>query len=145
MTLPRSFLADALTVIPADDGQVAVTVLLPPDLVTDYCRFLESLADFFQVVNRKSLYALSASRVSLPEQIEDIRRYSEAYRSRLVNAFDAYRSSGLGRNESVKRVAADLRADRHTWSAYHVVRSELVAAGRGGVSGRPRGSRRGQS
>ena len=51
-SLPPSFLLDSLTVKAADGGRVAVTVLLPADLVADYCRFLESLAGFFHAVKQ---------------------------------------------------------------------------------------------
>jgi len=142
--LSLAFLSDDLTVKCKDDGRVAVTVVLPPDLVADYCQFLEALSGFFRVVDRKVIHQLTPIRINSPEEIEETNRRIDSYRSRLVVAFDGYISSGLDRESAVKRVAADLRAVSHPWCSVHVVRSELVACGRGGVPGRPRGSRRGQ-
>lgn len=128
-----------LTVKPAADGLVAVTVLLPPDLVRDYCRFLESLADFFHTVDRKAKIEFASQRAAAQAafHVEAQRRLAE-YRARLVTAFDAYTTQGFVRKEAVKRVAADLRAELHPWCGVDLVRSQLVAAGRGGRAGRPR-------
>jgi hypothetical protein len=60
----RFSILDQLTVKPAANGLVAVTVLLPPDLVRDYGRFLESLADFFETVDRKATIELASLRAS---------------------------------------------------------------------------------
>jgi hypothetical protein len=53
MSAPPVHFLDRLTVTPATDGLVAVTVLLPPDLVRDYCHFLESLASFIATADRR--------------------------------------------------------------------------------------------
>lgn len=130
---------DRFTIKPASDGLVAVTVHLPADLVRDYCRFLESLADFFHTVDRKATIELASQRsaAQVAFHSEAQRRLSD-YRARLVTAFDAYTACGLGRKQAVKRVAADLCAESHPWSGVDLVRSQLVAAGRGGRVGRPR-------
>lgn len=145
MKAPRSFLLESLSVQPADDGLVSVTVLLPPDLVNEYCRFLDSLAGFFEAVDRKSYQVKLSSPDTLKQSQEAADALRFAFRARLVLMFDDYTSSGLDRQEATKRVAADLRAENHPWSAAHVVRSELVAAGRGGVPGRPRNKPEGKS
>lgn len=139
MSPSRFFITDNLKVEPVDDGRVAVTVTLPPELVTDYCRFLETLSSFFRVVNRKALFASLDTRTSSEEFSAEAERAISDYRSRIVAYFDSYIESGLNRKDSVKRVAADLRAESHPWCAVHVVQSELVAAGRGGKPGRPPG------
>lgn len=130
---------DRFTINPAPDGLVAITVLLPPDLVRDYCRFLESLTDFFHTVDRKATIELASQRAAaqVAFHAEAQRRLAE-YRARLVAAFDAYTACGLDRKEAVKRIAADLRVESHPWCGVDLVRSQLVAAGRGGRSGRPR-------
>jgi hypothetical protein len=140
MTLPNSFLTDDLTVETVEDGRVAVTVLLPPDLVSHYCKLLDSLHDFFRVVDRKKSYTLSEDRVRSPEAKQQAKRFHSEYRDRIAKAFDKYIDSGLDYKEATKRVASDLRSDNHPWSASHLVKSELVAIGRGGRSGRPRKS-----
>lgn len=130
---------DRFTIKPASDGLVAVTVHLPPDLVRDYCRFLESLADFFHTVDRKVTIELASQRAAAQAafHVEAQHRLAE-YRARLVSAFDVYTACGLDRKDAVKRIAAELRDENHPWSAVHLVRSQLVAAGRGGRAGRPR-------
>lgn len=138
MSPALSFLLDDLTVKATKDGRVAITVVLPSDLVTDYCRFLDALSGFFRVVDRKVIHQITPVRINSPEEIEETNRRINAYRSRLVSAFDGYVIQGLDRESAVKRVAADLRAASHPWCSVHVVRSELVAAGRGGSPGRPR-------
>jgi len=138
MTAPLSFLSEALTVKAVEDGRVAVTVLLPPDLVTDYCRFLESLASFFHNVDRKSSFQLAQARAESLTLQADLDNINAVYRSRLVVLFDTLTAQGCERKEAVKRVAAQLRSESHPWCCVDLVRSELVAAGRGGRSGRPR-------
>lgn len=129
---------DRFTIKTAADGLVAVTVLLPPDLVRDYCRFLESLADFFHTVDRKATIELASLRAATQATFHaDGQRRLGEYRARLVTAFDTYTALGLDRKEAIKRVAADLRAESHPWCAVDLVRSQLVAAGRGGRAGRP--------
>jgi hypothetical protein len=130
---------DRFTIKPASDGLVAVTVHLPPDLVRDYCRFLESLADFFHTVDRKATIELACQRAAVQATFHTEAQHRLAeYRARLVTAFDAYTACGLDRKEAVKCVAADLRVESHPWCGIDLVRSQLVAAGRGGRSGRPR-------
>lgn len=130
---------DRFTIKPAPDGFVAVTVHLPPDLVRDYCCFLESLADFFHTVDRKAkIERALVSAATCVAQIEEGQRLRLEYRARLVSSFDAYILDGLDRKEAIKRINADLRAAKHPWCGLDLVRSELVAAGRGGSVGRPR-------
>lgn len=136
MTPSADFLKDVLSVTPAKDGRVAVTVLLPPELVRDYCRFLESLASFFQTVKRQSSYATASARsaVLTPERSAAV----DAYAARVVAAYDSYTAAGLDRKTAIRRVAADLRAVKHPWCSPDLVRAQLVASGRSGRSGRPR-------
>lgn len=135
---PASFL-DRLSVAPAADGLVAVTVLLPPDLVRDYCHFLESLAAFFESADRRiKIERAHLSAATQAAQKESGQRYRADYRARLCASFDSYLVAGLDRKDAFKRVAADLRAVNHPWSAFELVRSELIAAGRGVGAGRPR-------
>lgn len=139
MTQQHFPILDQMTVKPATNGLVAVTVLLPPDLVRDYCRFLESLADFFHTVDRKATLELASLHASTQATFHaDAQRRLAEYHARLVTAFDACTACGLNRKEAVKCVAADLRAESHPWCAVDLVRSQLVAAGRGGRAGRPR-------
>jgi hypothetical protein len=136
MTPSVDFLKDSLTVTPADDGRVAVTVLLHSELVRDYCRFLDSLASFFQVVNRKGSYATVAARSAQSAPERD--NVHAVYTNKVVSAFDQYTASGLDRKTAIRRIAADLRAVKHPWRSVDLVRATLIAAGRGGRSGRPR-------
>lgn len=131
---------DRLSVAPAADGLVAVTVLLPPDLVRDYCHFLESLANFFESADRRiKIERAHLSAETQATQKESGERRRAEYRARLVASFDAFTAQGLDHKEAVKRISADLRASKHPWSGFDLVRSELVAAGRGGGrGGRPR-------
>ena len=141
MTSPVNLLRDGLTVTPTEDGRVSVTVVLPPDLVTDYCRFLDSLAGFFQSINRKSsLASLEARSAARAPEAQAARA---EYAASLVAAYDRYTAEGLSRKEAIRQISADLRAKSHPWSSADLVRRQLVASGRSGVIGRPR-SRRGQ-
>ena len=135
-----SLLQENLSVEAVEDGLVAVTVVLPPDLVQDYCQFLESLASFFKIANRKSSSALSEFQASCGALERRAQKNIAEYRARIVTAFDDYTAQGLERQDAIKRVAADLRAASHPWCTLDVVRSELVAAGRGARRGRPRRS-----
>lgn len=138
MTQQHFPILDQMTVKPAANGLVAVTVLLPPDLVRDYCRFLESLADFFHTVDRKATIELASLRAATQATFHaDAQRRLAEYRARLVTAFDVYTTRGLDRKEAIKRVAAELRAESHPWCGVDLVRSQLVTVGRGGRVGRP--------
>lgn len=138
MNSPDVFPPESISVKPAENGQVAVTVLLPADLVRDYCRFVESLSTFFTSVKRLSYLAQSAARNNAPDFRSEADKTLAAYRARLVKSFDAYTLAGHDRKEAVKRIVADLRAEQHPWRCPDLVRSELVAAGRPGTPGRPR-------
>jgi len=137
MMPPVSFPPESISVQPAENGQVAVTVLLPADLVRDYCHFVESLSSFFSSVNRLSSLARSVARTNAPDFRAEADKTLAAYRARLVKSFDAYTLAGHDRKEAVKRIVADLRAEQHPWRCPDLVRSELVAAGRSGRAGRP--------
>ena len=136
MNASVDFLKDSLTVSPTDDGQVAVTVLLPPDLVREYCRFIDSFLSFFQSVQRKSNIATIPTRSTRPNP--DKEAALAAYTSQVVSSFDQYTTEGLDRKTAIRRISADLRAINHPWRFPEQVRLTLVAAGRGGRPGRPR-------
>jgi len=125
-----------LTVEAVEDGNVAVTVVLPPELVRDYCSFLESLASFFHSASHKGSWALSRSRAA--SRVDSDNKSLAEYRARLVAAFDTYTARGFERKAAIKQIAADLRAESHPWCCPDMVRSQLVAGGRGGRPGRPR-------
>jgi hypothetical protein len=143
MSLPPAVLSDKLTVKTVADGQFAITVVLSADLVREYCQLLESLAAFFYQVNRKSITASAEHQATSRTLDLQAERYATEYRCRLVTSYDAYRSSGLTRNEAIKQIAADLRSESHPWRSADLVRVTLIAAGRGGRRGRP-ASHRGQ-
>ena len=136
--VPSEFL-DRVTLTPASDGLVAVTVLLPPDHISGYINFLESLSSFFSTVNRKiKADHLTETAEALAARQEEAHRRLEDYNSRLVSSFDAYTLAGLDRREAVKRICADLRAVDHPWRTFDLVSSQLVKLGRGARRGRPR-------
>lgn len=136
MIPPLSFLHDKLTVKAVDDDRFAVTVVLPADLVRSYCLFLESLSSFFRFAHRQG--TIDKALVTSGELDAEAEARKAAYRDRLVHAFDAYTAQGLDHKQTVKRIAADLRAENHPWRFTEQVRSTLVAAGRSGRPGRPR-------
>jgi hypothetical protein len=133
-----SFLRDKLTVTALDDKQVSVSVILPADLLHSYCRFLDALQGFFRAADRQSSIARCEVRVNAPARVQQAEAYRAAYRKRLVTAYDAYTAQCLSRKDAMRRIVADLRAENHPWRFLEQVRSELVAAGRAGRSGRPR-------
>jgi hypothetical protein len=138
MTPSESFL-ERVTLTPASDGLVAVTVLLPPDQISGYINFLESLSSFFSTVNPKiKSDHLTDTAEALAVRQEEAHRRRDTYNSRLIASFDAYTLAGLDRREAVKRICADLRAVDHPWRSFDLVASQLVKLGRGGRSGRPR-------
>ena len=137
MTPSESFL-DRVTLTPATDGLVAVTVLLPPDHISGYINFLESLSSFFSTVNRKLKNDhLTETAEALAVRQEEAKSRLDAYNSRLVSSFDSYLLAGLDRREAVKRICADLRAVDHPWRSFDLVASQLVKLGRGARRGRP--------
>lgn len=135
---PATLLLEHLSVESLGDGFVAVTVSLPADLLREYCHFLESLSGFFNVAHRHSTWALSQQRQSSLASEREVKASIDEYRNRLIALFDEHTLRGLDRKSAIKQVAADLRAESHPWCCVELVRSELVAAGRGGRPGRPR-------
>lgn len=139
MTPPQESFLDRLSVSPAENDLVAVTVYLPPDLVHDYRRFLESVSTFFLNVERKASAEAVEVRAAKRQSIEYHGQQNlTLYHDRISKAFDEYTLAGLDRKEAIKRVAADLRASKHPWSCPELVKRELVKLGRGGQAGRPR-------
>lgn len=138
MTSLSPFLRDKLKVTPADNNQIEVTVILSPDLFPHYVRLLESLSGFFQFVSRQAKFIQSRSESASQKYAEEAQERISEYRSYLVEAFDLYTSQGLDRKSAIKQIAADLRSEKHPWCSPELVRMSLVAAGRGGRSGRPR-------
>jgi hypothetical protein len=137
--MPSETFLDHATLTPAADGLVAVTVLLPPEQISGYINFLQSLADFFSTVNRKiRTDHLAETAEALAARQQEAKLRLEEYNAHLVASFDAYRLTGLDRKEAIKRVCADLRAANHPWRTFELVSSQLVKLGRGGRSGRPR-------
>lgn len=133
----ESFL-DRLSISPAEDDLVAVTVYLPPDLVHDYRRFLESVSTFFLNVERKASAEAVEARAVKRQAIEYHGQQNLIlYHERISKSFDDYTLAGLDRKAAVRRVAADLRADKHPWCCPELVKRELVKLGRGGQAGRP--------
>ncbi len=138
--IPPPFLRDHLEVRPLDDGQVSVTVVLPSELVHDYCRFLEALTSFFHTVKNKTTVAQAHAKATAAVLDRKAQETLAANRSRVAASFDRYTSQGLPRKEAVKRIAAELRAEGHPWRSPGLVRATPVEAGRGGRRGRrPRG------
>lgn len=135
--ISRMFL-DQVTVKAAENGLLAVTVELPADLVRDYCRFLESLAEFFHRVDRQRMVVAAERRAAALALDPELDRSIADYRQRLVAAYDAYTATGLNRQQAIKNIAADLRRDSHPWCTVDVVRCAMIEAGRGGRPGRPR-------
>ena len=138
MSLPPPFLRDRLEVRSLDDGQVAVTVVLPSDLVRDYCRFLDALTSFFHTVQNKTTVAQAQAKAAAAVLDQKADEALTAFRSRVAAAFDRHTAQGLTRKEAVKAIAAELRAEDHPWRSPELVRATLVEAGRGSRGGRPR-------
>jgi hypothetical protein len=145
MTTSLAILLDNFTVQATDDGRLAVTVVLPPELVREYCHFLQSFTEFFSLVHRKHLAAAAERRAASRSQDPQLAQQFAAYQQRLVSSYDAYTSAGLQRQQAIKSIAADLRRESHPWCTADVVRLSLAAAGRSGQRGRPRAARPEQS
>lgn len=136
MNRPASFSYTGLTVKAADDGFVSVTVRLPSDLLADYCCFLDSLTNFLAAVKCNHRSALDADRRASANFRIQADKVLADYHARLVALFDQFTAQGCDRKESVKRVAAVLRAEDHPWRSPELVRKELVKLGRGARRGR---------
>jgi len=138
MTSLFSYLHSNLKITPLEDDQVQVTVTLPSDHFLHFARLLDSLSGFVQIVNRHtklSKYQKIAESLNDADQAEQTK---QRYYNRIADLFDQYTSQGLTRNAAIKQISADLRKEKHPWSSPDLVRPSLVAAGRGGRSGRPR-------
>ena len=138
MTSLFSYLHNSLKVTPLDNDQVQVTVTLPADSFLQYIRLLDSLTGFVKVANKHARLAKAKATFESEEAVAERKRYKDQYYSRLVESFDLYTSQGLDRKSAIKQIATDLRKENHPWCSPDQVRPSLVAAGRGGRSGRPR-------
>ena len=137
MTSLLSYLHDQLKVTPLDNDQVQVTVTLPSDLFRDYIRILDSLTGFARTLQNKSRLARSRS-IEDDFSLQEGFRLRDQYYARLVVLFDQYTAQGLNRSATIKQISSILRKEKHPWSSADLVRSSLIAAGRGGHPGRPR-------
>lgn len=82
MTQQHVPILDQMTVKPAPNGLVAVTVLISPDVVRDYCRFLETLADFFHTVDRKATIELDSHHAATQSALFEDRLHAGEITSR---------------------------------------------------------------
>lgn len=141
-----SFLRDKLTVEALDDDQVAVTVVLPAELVRSYCFFLDSLVGFFRTTDRHCKIARAQARLeSRCDLDQEAEKRKAAYRDRLVKSYDKYVAAGLNHQESIKRIISDLQKRSHPWRTREIVSTTLKAAGRSGYTYRSRRPGRGKS
>jgi hypothetical protein len=132
-----SYLHSNLKVTPLDDDQVQVTVTLPSDHFQHFAKLLDSLTGFVQIVKRHTRQQRVNGDVAAEHQRQEAERNLARYYKHLVELFDHYTAQGLNRNAAIKQIGADLRAEKHPWSSPDLIRPSLVAAGRGGKSGRP--------
>ena len=128
MTSLLSNLREHLQITPLNDDQVQVNFVLPCDLLFDYLHVLDSLTGLVKTVRSKVRHAKysDSSADTFSTQARD--RFYE----RVVSLYDLYRSQGLKRTATIKRISAELRVENHPWASVDLVRKALNAAGRPG-------------
>lgn len=138
MTPHLYFLQDNLEVTSLDSDQVQITVTIPADYLFQYSQLVDCLSGFVHVLQRQE----KLSRAKSPHGSEQFKKEAQEniqlYYQRIVKAFDHYTSQGIDRNNTIKQISAELRAEGHPWSSPDLVRPSLIKAGRPGKVGRPR-------
>ncbi|SDE61392.1 hypothetical protein [Desulfuromonas thiophila] len=132
------FLEDDLTVTPADDGRVQISVVLPSDSILEYIHLLDALTGFFRLAQRHGKLVSSLHNAAKDELRKRCEENRQRYFQRIVKAFDLYSAKGLDRNAAIKQISVDLYAEKHPWASVDLVRPALIEAGRPGRIGRPR-------
>jgi uncharacterized protein YoaH (UPF0181 family) len=138
MTPHLYFLQDNLEVTPLDSDQVQITVTIPADYLFQFSQLIDCLSGFVQVLQRQEKISRSKKTYDSEEFRKEAQENIQHYYQRISKSFDHYISQGLDRNNAIKQIAAELRAEEHPWSSPDLVRPSLIKAGRPGRVGRPR-------
>ncbi|SDE61492.1 hypothetical protein SAMN05661003_11935 [Desulfuromonas thiophila] len=107
------FLEDDLTVTPADDGRVQISVVLPSDSILEYIHLLDALTGFFRLAQRHGKLVSSLHNAAKDELRKRCEENRQRYFQRIVKAFDLYSAKGLNRNAAPK-VIPRLRSTSRT-------------------------------
>jgi len=138
MTSLLDDLKKSLRVTSLDNGQVQVSVSLPARFLPLYVQLFDSLTSFLRLIERDRRLSRSKQESDFDVIHQHAKHEKEHYYQRIASLFDRYTSEGLNRNQAIKQIGADLRAEKHPWSSPDLVRSSLGPAGRPGQIGRPR-------
>ena len=138
MTSPFSYPENNLTVTPLDDQHVEVSITIQTDYLLDFIKLFDSLTHFVRLVKNKDRIERNKAKYNSKQHDEESRQHKEKYYFRRATLFDEYTDQGYDRKTTIKQISATLRKENHPWSSPDLVRPSLVAAGRGGRSGRPR-------
>ena len=139
MTSLLHYLRDTLHVTPVGDDHLKVSITLPSDHFLHYLRILESLTGFVHLLDKHARRQRLKDDQRLKQQQEEAAKALSRYNERVSSLFDQYTAEGLSRNQAIKQIGADLRAEKHPWSSPDLVRVGLREAGR---LGRPARARR---
>ena len=140
MTSPFSYPENNLTVTPLDDQHVEVSITIQTDFLLDYIKLFDQLTNFVRLVKNKDRIERNRAKYNSKKHDEEAQQVKEEYYSRIADLFDTFTDEGYDRTTSIKKISATLRNENHPWSSPDLVRPSLVAAGRGGRIGRPRGN-----
>ncbi|MGE4579411.1 MAG: hypothetical protein AB7F21_07715 [Desulfuromonadales bacterium] len=127
--LGRDFALD-YHVSKAQNGLVVVSVALPEGMTRAYMTLLESLTGFVRVIDNKAQGSFREVRVQSPSAISEAKRLQEAFTADICHRFDVLIGAGVPRNDAIKCVNDALKAEKHPWAGYDLVRSTLSAAGK---------------
>jgi hypothetical protein len=115
------------TVQPADNGKVLLSIEIEAIHVRAFLQMLESLGDFFRIINNKAKVALSYTR--LPANQEKASKYYEEYCIAVIDTFKQLRHESDAPPRELLSATARYIKDIYPNSSYDSVKQILTKSG----------------
>jgi hypothetical protein len=114
-------------VSPADQGKVMLTIEIDAIHVRSFVQMLDSLGDFFRIINNKAKVALAYTRA--PECREQAAKYHEQYCSAVVTTFKELSAESTDSPRELLSATVRYIKQKYPNSSYDSVKQILTKSG----------------
>lgn len=114
-------------VSPADQGKVMLTIEIDAIHVRSFVQMLDSLGDFFRVINNKAKVALAYTRA--PGCREEAVKYHDQYCSAVITTFKELSAESVDSPRELLSATARYIKDKYPNSSYDSVKQILTKSG----------------
>lgn len=112
---------------PASNGKVSLTIEIEAIHVRAFLQMLDSLGDFFRIINNKAKVALAYTR--LPDNQENAAKYYDEYCSTVIDTFKQLRHENDKPARELLSATARYIKDIYPNSSYDSVKQILTKSG----------------